>query len=51
MPPQRSDPAKLVFQPLPKNSFWIANDAYDRRVWNHLRAESPSLREVEAKGS
>jgi uncharacterized protein with von Willebrand factor type A (vWA) domain len=51
MPPPRSNQAKRIFQPLPKNTFWIANDAYDRRVWNHLRAESPSLREVEAKGS
>lgn len=51
MPPPRSNPAKRIFRPLPKNTFWIANDAYDRRVWNHLRAESPSLREVEAKGS
>lgn len=51
MPPPRSNPAKRIFQPLPKHTFWIANDAYDRRVWNHLRAESPSLREVEAKGS
>ena len=51
MPAPRSNPAKRIFQPLPKNTFWIANDAYDRRVWNHLRTESPSLREVEAKGS
>jgi uncharacterized protein with von Willebrand factor type A (vWA) domain len=44
-------PAKRTFQSLPKNTFWIANDAYDRRVWQHLRTESPSLREVEEKGS
>ena len=44
-------PAKRVFQPLPKNSFWIDSDAYDRRVWEHLRQESPSLREVEANGA
>jgi len=44
-------PAKRVFQPLPKNTFWIAQDAYDRRVWEHLRAEAPSLRELEAAGS
>ena len=44
-------PAKRVFQPLPSNTFWIENDAYDRRVWGHLRAESPSLRELEAKGT
>lgn len=51
MPPQRSNPRRRAFQPLPENTFWIANDAYDRRVWAHLRAESPSLREVEEKGS
>jgi uncharacterized protein with von Willebrand factor type A (vWA) domain len=53
MPPRRPTKAspKRVFQPLPKNTFWIDNDAYDRRVWNHLRAESPSLREIEDKGS
>jgi uncharacterized protein with von Willebrand factor type A (vWA) domain len=53
MPPRRTQkaPVKRVFQPLPKNTFWIANDAYDRRVWGHLRSESPSLRELEDKGS
>ena len=44
-------PVKRVFEPLPKNSFWILNDAYDRRVWHQLRAESPSLRELEEKGA
>ena len=49
MAPRRptNAPAKRVFQPLPKNTFWIDNDAYDRRVWRHLRAESPSMRELE----
>jgi uncharacterized protein with von Willebrand factor type A (vWA) domain len=53
MPPRRTTkaPAKRVFQPLPKNSFWIDNDAYDRRVWEHLRRESPSLRELEDNGA
>jgi uncharacterized protein with von Willebrand factor type A (vWA) domain len=53
MPPRstKKPPAKRVFQPLPKNTFWIENDAYDRRVWGHLRSESPSLREVEEKGT
>jgi uncharacterized protein with von Willebrand factor type A (vWA) domain len=51
MAPDRSKPSKRVFQPLPKNTFWIANDAYDRRVWALLRSESPSLREVEEKGT
>src|SRR5690348_5067713 len=53
MPPRRSRkaPVRRVFQPLPKNTFWIVSDAYDRRVWQQLRAESPSLRELEAKGA
>ena len=53
MPPRRPAraPVKRVFEPLPKNSFWILNDAYDRRVWHQLRAESPSLRELEEKGA
>ena len=53
MPPRRpkQSAAKRVFQPLPKNTFWIENDAYDRRVWQHLRAEAPSLRELEEKGA
>jgi uncharacterized protein with von Willebrand factor type A (vWA) domain len=53
MPPRRTKkaPAKRVFQPLPKNSFWIDNDAYDRRVWEHLRRQSPSLRELEDNGA
>jgi uncharacterized protein with von Willebrand factor type A (vWA) domain len=53
MPPARikKSPAKRFFQPLPNNTFWIDNDAYDRRVWGHLRVESPSLRELEDKGS
>jgi len=52
MPPRRPAraPVKRVFEPLPKNSFWILNDAYDRRVWQQLRADSPSLRELEEKG-
>ena len=44
-------PAKRIFQPLPKNTFWIDSDAYDRRVWDQLRFESPSLHELEEKGS
>lgn len=53
MPPRRPSraPVKRVFEPLPKNSFWILNDAYDRRVWQQLRADSPSLRELEEKGA
>jgi len=53
MPPRASKktPSKRVFQPLPQNSAWIDNDAYDRRVWEHLRRESPSLRELEDSGA
>ncbi|MDH3443948.1 MAG: hypothetical protein OEN50_08510 [Deltaproteobacteria bacterium] len=53
MPPKRSEksPAKRIFQPLPSDTCWIKNDAYDRRVWQHLRTESPSLNELEQKGS
>jgi uncharacterized protein with von Willebrand factor type A (vWA) domain len=53
MPPKRGKkaPAKRVFQPLPQNSCWIENDAYDRRVYGYLRSESPSLRELEETGS
>jgi uncharacterized protein with von Willebrand factor type A (vWA) domain len=47
----RQAPARRRFQPLPDNSCWIDNDAYDRRVWSHLRAESPSLRELEQNGA
>jgi uncharacterized protein with von Willebrand factor type A (vWA) domain len=52
MPPtSRKKPVKRVFQPLPKNTFWIEHDAYDRRVWEHLRSEAPSLGELESAGS
>ena len=52
MPPRpKQTPPRRVFQSLPTNTFWIENDAYDRRVWGHLRLESPSLRELEEKGS
>jgi len=49
--PRKKPPSRRVFQPLPTNTFWIENDAYDRRVWQQLREESPSLRELEEKGS
>ena len=53
MPPRpiQRAPVKRVFERLPKNTFWIQNDAYDRRVWQQLRTESPSLRELEDKGT
>src|ERR1051325_5582291 len=42
---------KRVFKPLPQNSCWIEADAYDRRVYGYLRDESPSLRDLEEKGT
>ena len=48
---QAKKPAKRAFQPLPKNTFWIESDAYDRRVWNQLREEAPSLRELADGGA
>src|SRR5437899_12492527 len=53
MPPKRGKkpPSKRVFQPLPESSFWLENDAYDRRVYGYLRSESPSLRQLEEAGS
>jgi uncharacterized protein with von Willebrand factor type A (vWA) domain len=53
MPPKRGKkaPSKRIFQPLPQNSCWIENDAYDRRVYGYLRSESPSLRQLEETGS
>src|ERR671924_678103 len=53
MPPKRSKKprARRVFEPLPQNTCWIENDAYDRRVYGQLRSESPSLRELEENGS
>ncbi len=36
---------------MPQNSCWIESDAYDRRAYNSLRSESPSLAEVEKGGS
>jgi uncharacterized protein with von Willebrand factor type A (vWA) domain len=52
MPPRAAKkPAKRSFPPLPENSSWVENDAYDRRVWQHLRAQSPSLAALEQSGS
>jgi uncharacterized protein with von Willebrand factor type A (vWA) domain len=53
MPPSRAKkpPSKRTFQPLPPNSCWIENDAYDRRVYGYLRSESASLRELEEAGT
>jgi uncharacterized protein with von Willebrand factor type A (vWA) domain len=52
MPPKSpKKPSKRVFEPLPTNSSWVESDAYDRRVWQHLRVESPSLNALEQSGS
>jgi uncharacterized protein with von Willebrand factor type A (vWA) domain len=53
MPPRRkkSAPKKRVIRPLPQNSCWIETDAYDRRVFGQLRADAPSLREIEESGA
>jgi uncharacterized protein with von Willebrand factor type A (vWA) domain len=53
MPPRRAKktPIKRVFQRLPQNTFWIDNDAYDRRAYGQLRSDSPSLRMLEEQGS
>lgn len=42
--------SKRVFQSLPRNSCWIENDAYDRRVFGQLRSDSPSLQALEESG-
>ncbi len=46
----KTAPAKRVFQPLPQNSCWIENDAYDRRVYGQLRSDAPSLHALEESG-
>ncbi|MGE5816751.1 MAG: vWA domain-containing protein [Deltaproteobacteria bacterium] len=46
----KSAPARRVFQPLPQNSCWVENDAYDRRVYGQLRSDSPSLQALEESG-
>ncbi|HEU4344997.1 MAG TPA: hypothetical protein VFU31_25890 [Candidatus Binatia bacterium] len=53
MPPKRGTKpaARRIFRPLPPNSCWIESDAYDRRVFGHLRSESPSLRQLEETGT
>ena len=52
MPPRRkkSAPSKRAPQPLPQNSCWVESDAYDRRAYANLRAESSSLRVLEENG-
>jgi uncharacterized protein with von Willebrand factor type A (vWA) domain len=41
---------KRTVTPLPVESCWIESDAYDRRVFGQLRADSPSLRAIEEAG-
>ncbi len=41
---------KRIFHPLPQNSCWIENDAYDRRVYGQLRFDAPSLKALEESG-
>ncbi len=53
MPPTRTRKStpRRVFEPLPPNSCWVENDAYDRRVFAHLRSESQSMRDLEESGT
>jgi uncharacterized protein with von Willebrand factor type A (vWA) domain len=53
VPPRRKKtaPKKRVIQPLAQNSCWIETDAYDRRVFAQLRADAPSLGEIEESGA
>ncbi|HWO41587.1 MAG TPA: VWA domain-containing protein [Candidatus Eisenbacteria bacterium] len=52
--PRKSRNAKgrprQTFEKLPQNTCWIENDAYDRRVYQQLRSESQSFRELEDNG-
>ena len=48
---KKSAPSKRAPQPLPQNSCWVENDAYDRRAYANLRAESSSLRALEESGA
>jgi len=52
MPPRRkkSPPPQRSLPPLPKNDCWIESDSYDRHAYGRLRAESPSLQELEEGG-
>ena len=47
---KKSAPSKRASQPLPRNSCWVESDAYDRRAYANLRAESSSLRVLEENG-
>ncbi|HEY3304291.1 MAG TPA: VWA domain-containing protein [Candidatus Binatia bacterium] len=47
---KQKPPKKRTITPLPIESSWIESDAYDRRVFSQLRADSPSLRAIEETG-
>src|SRR5262249_30225478 len=53
MPPKRKKSAAKprVLQRLPQNACWIDNDAYDRRIFDTLRRDAPSLRAIEEAGA
>ncbi len=38
-------------EPLPDNVYWVESDAYDRAVYEQLRAASPSLQRLEESGA
>jgi uncharacterized protein with von Willebrand factor type A (vWA) domain len=37
--------------PIPQNTAWVESDSYDRTVYERLRDDSPSLRNLEESGS
>jgi uncharacterized protein with von Willebrand factor type A (vWA) domain len=47
---KKVSPKKRSIVPLPQETCWIESDAYDRRVFGRLRADSPSLRAIEETG-
>jgi uncharacterized protein with von Willebrand factor type A (vWA) domain len=44
-------PQTRTIRPLPQDTCWVESDAYDRRVFARLRADSPSLRAIEEAGA
>ncbi len=53
MPPKRKKtaPPRTLPEPLAQSSCWIESDAYDRRAYGNLRADSCSLRALEENGA
>src|SRR5262245_34523443 len=44
--PRRSKsikPRRLVVPAVPRTSCWIESDSYDRRTWDEIRADAPSI--------